>query len=81
MLRLRRRLWKRHAKVEKKLQTACSFHTRCELLQRKWELQRQLFQDYEATNKMEEDEAVLRIKQNPKVSFLSVDQDPKSKLK
>ena len=63
--RLRRKLWRRHAKVERRLSKACSLSTRCELLQKKWELQRQLADDYTASNNMEEDEAVLRIRQNP----------------
>ena len=35
----------------------------------KWKLQRQVSQDYLASSKMEEDEAVLRIRQNPRAFF------------
>ena len=69
MQRMRRKLWKRHSKVENKLKAACTLHTRSRLLQQKWELQRRLMEDYMASNKMEEDEAVLRIKQNPRAFF------------
>ena len=69
MQRMRRKLWKRHSKVENKLKAACTLHTRSQLRQQKWELQRQLSEDYMASNKMEEDEAVLRIKQNPRAFF------------
>ena len=69
MQQMRRKLWKKHSKVEKKLLTACTLQTRSELLRKKWQLQRQLSDDYMASNKMEEDEAVLRIKQNPRAFF------------
>ena len=67
--RMRRKLWKKHSKVERKLKTACTLQTRSRLLQQKWELQRQLSEDYMASSKIEEDEAVLRIKQNPRAFF------------
>ena len=69
MQKMRRKPWKRHSKVDKKLQGACTLQTRSKLLEQKWELQRQLSQDYLASSKMEEDEAVLRIRQNPKAFF------------
>ena len=39
------------------------------LLQDKSDLEQQLSEDYEAVNNMAEDEAVLRIKENPKAFF------------
>ena len=69
MHKMRRKLWKKLSKVEKKLQGACTLHTRSNLLQQKWELQRQLSQDYLASSRIEEDEAVLRIRQNPRAFF------------
>ena len=69
MQKMRRRLWKKHSKVEKKLKGACNLQTRSRLLQQKWQLQRQLSQDYRECNKIEEDEAVLRIRQNPRAFF------------
>ena len=69
MQKLRRRLWKRHSKIERKLKTASTIQTRSDLLQQKWIVQRQLSEDFIASNKIEEDEAVLRIKQNPRAFF------------
>ena len=62
-------LWKRLAKCKVKVKTASSLHQLTKLLQEKSNLEQQLGQDYDAVNKMEEDEAVLKIKDNPKAFF------------
>ena len=44
-------------------------HQKARLLQVKWDIEQELRDDYEAVNNAEEDEAVFRIKQNPKAFF------------
>ena len=44
-------------------------HKKAKLLQQKWDLKKQLAEDYLAVTKSEEDSAVLRIKENPKDFF------------
>ena len=67
--RLRRLLWKKHAKAKKKFQSSTSTGKFSENLQSMWELEQQLSQDYSATSNMEENEAVMRIKSNTKAFF------------
>ena len=69
MHRMRRLLWKKLGKVRKAIKTASSIHKLSVLLQRQWELEAQLSLDYTAVSNKEEDEAVLRIKQNSKAFF------------
>ena len=69
MDRRRRLLWKRLDKVKNRIKSAGSINQLMKLLQDKSELERELKEDYEAVNKMAEDEAVLRIKDNPKAFF------------
>ena len=69
MHRMRRLLWKKHAKARRQFRSASSIHKVSESMQKMWELERQLAADFTATNNIEEDEAALRIKSNPKVFF------------
>ena len=50
-------------------------------LQQVWELEEQLSSDYNASNNKEEDEAVLRIRQNPKAFFSFARSRSKTKSK
>ena len=69
MDRRRRLLWKRLAKTKTRVQNASTIGQVMRLLQDKADLEEELRQDYEAVNNMEEDQAVLRIKDNPKAFF------------
>ena len=69
MHRLRRLLWRKLTKVDSKLKMASTMHKKSKLLAEKWKLERQLAEDYTATNNAEEDEVVLRMKENPKAFF------------
>ena len=69
MHRMRRLVWKRLAKVRRAIKTATSIHKLSSLLQKSWDLESQLSSDYTASNHRNEDEAVLRIKENPKAFF------------
>ena len=77
MDRRRRLLWKRLCKCKLRLKGATFLHQLTKLIQDKSDLEQVLSQDYEAVNKMEEDEAVLRIKQNPKAFCLFAKADRK----
>ena len=66
---MRKLLWRRLAKVDTKLKSASTMQKKANLLQQKWELERQLADDYAAVNNSKEDEAVLRIKENSKAFF------------
>ena len=55
--KLRRKLWKKLSKVEDRLASSCTLQNRSKLLQKKWDLQRQLSEDYLASSRIEEDEA------------------------
>ena len=69
-------------KVKCRLKSATSIHKLTKLLQDKQDLEQQLFDDYSATNTMEEDKAVLNIKSNPKAffSFAKTRQKTRSKI-
>ena len=69
MHRMRRLLWKRHAKASRNFKSSTSIQNVTENLQKMWQLESQLKSDYNATNSMEENEAVLRMKSNPEVFF------------
>ena len=69
MSKMRKLIWKRLAKVRKSILLAPSIPKLTELLQRQWELEAQLSSDYTAIGNREEDEAVMRIKENPKAFF------------
>ena len=69
MHRMRRLLWKRLAKVKKSLKEAKSVQKIADILQQMWELESQLNSEYAAVNDREEDEAIFRIKSNPKSFF------------
>ena len=66
---MRRLLWKRHAKASRNFKSSTSIQNVTENLQKMWQLESQLKSDYNATNSMEENEAVLHMKSNPKVFF------------
>ena len=69
MHRMRRLLWKKHAKAKKQFRDSASISKLSESMQKMWELEGMLSADFTATSKMEEDEAVLRIKSNSKAFF------------
>ena len=69
MNRMRRLLWRRLAKVRKALKTTTSTQKAADLLQKMWQLERELNSDYTATNNSMEDEAVFKIKTNSKYFF------------
>ena len=81
MHRMRRLLWKRLAKVRKSISKAPSINKLTKLLQRQWDIEAQLSSDYTSTNNREEDEAVMRIKQNPKAFFSFARSRQKTKAK
>ena len=64
MHRMRRLLWKKHAKAKKKFQSSTSISKLSQNMLKMWKLESLLNSDYGATNDMEENEAVLRIKSN-----------------
>ena len=69
MDRRRRLLWKRLAKAKNKLKNATTLNQVMKLLQDKVDLENELESDYEAVNNMAEDEAIMRMKENPKAFF------------
>ena len=69
MDRRRRILWRRLAKIRGRIKTASSIHKLTKLLQDKQDLEQQLFDDYSATNILEENKAISNIKSNPKAFF------------
>ena len=69
MDRRRRILWRRLAKIWGRIKTASSIHKLAKLLQDKQDLEQQLFDDYSATNILEENQAISNIKSNPKAFF------------
>ena len=81
MHRMRRLLWKRLSKVRKAVKKSSSISKLSELLQKMWELEAQLSSDYSANNDKEEDEAVLRIRENPKAFFSFARSRQKTKAK
>ena len=70
MHRMRRLLWKRHAKAKQKMRSGKSIQQVSAALHHVWELSRQLAADYLSSNIIQEDQAVLRMKENSK-SFYS----------
>ena len=69
MDRRRRILWRRLSKIRGRLKTAGSIQKLTKLLQDKQDLEQQLYDDYTATNLMEENQAISNIKSNPKAFF------------
>ena len=69
MDRRRRILWRRLTKIRGRIKTASSIHKLTKLLQDKQDLEQQLFDDYSATNILEENQAISNIKSNPKAFF------------
>ena len=67
--RRRKLIWKRLSKVRKEINRCKSSEKTAKLLEKMWSLESQLNEDYTAVNKREEDEAVMRIKSNPKYFF------------
>ena len=70
MDRKRRILWRRLAKIQSRIKTASSIHKLTKLLQDKVDLEQQLYDDYSATNILEENQAISNIKSNP-IAFFS----------
>ena len=62
-------MWKRLYKVKTRIKSATSIHKLTKLLQDKQVLEEQLLQDYSAMNSMEENQAVLNMKSNPKAFY------------
>ena len=81
MHRMRRLLWKRICKTRKAIKKASSISKLSELLQKMWKLEAQLSSDYTAANARDEDEAVLRIRENPKAFFSFARSRQKTKAK
>ena len=69
MHKMRKLLWKRLAKVDNKMKAASTMHKKAKLLQQRWDLERQLADDFLSVNNSKEDDAVLRIKENPKAFY------------
>ena len=80
--RMRKTIWRRHAKVKKEIQGSSSIQKLAKLIQRKNELEEQLSADYAAQNSQEEDQAIFNIKSNPKsfFSFAKSRQKTKSRI-
>ena len=62
-------MWKRLGKTKSKIKKASTINQLMKLFQDKADLEQELASDYEAVNNMAEDEAVMRIKENPKAFF------------
>ena len=62
-------MWKRLSKVKTRIKSATSILKLTKLLQDKQLLEEQLFQDYSATNSLEENQAVLNMRSNPKAFY------------
>ena len=67
--RSRKLLWRKHGKVVKKIERVTSLSKLSMLIQDKWELEKQLKEDYSSCNLQEESKAVLNMKHNPKAFF------------
>ena len=67
--RMRRLLWRRLAKAKRKFQAASSISKTTEYMQKIWDIESQLAADYTASNTIEENEAVMKIKSNSKAFF------------
>ena len=80
--KMRKTIWKRLAKVKKKILGACTIQKLTSLIQKKWELEEQLKSDYSAESAQQEDKAIFNIKSNPKYffSFAKSRQKTKSKI-
>ena len=79
--RRRKLCWRRLAKVKENLKKASSVQKLSKLLQDKSELEQELFDDYTATNRQEEDKAVFNMKTNPKAFFSFSKSRQKTKAK
>ena len=66
---MKKLIWRRLAKVDCKLKSASTMNKKAKLLQQRWDLEKQLVEDYLAVNNAEEDGAFLRIKENAKSFF------------
>ena len=69
MDRRRRIIWRRLAKIRSRIKTASSIHKLTKLHRDKQDLEQQLYDDYSATNILEENQAISNIKLNPKAFF------------
>ena len=66
MDRRRRILWRRLNKIRNKIKSVNSIPKLTKLLQDKQDLDQHLFEDYAATNKQEDDNAMANMKTNSK---------------
>ena len=62
-------MWRRIAKVKEKLKVASSIQRVTQLLSAKSDLEQELLDDYTASNRQEEDNAIFSMKSNPKAFF------------
>ena len=67
--RRRKLMWRRIAKVKEKLKVASSIQRVTQLLSVKSDLEQELLDDYTASNRQEEDNAIFSMKSNPKAFF------------
>ena len=65
----RRILWRKLAKVKGKIKSSSSVQKLAKLLRDRWELERQLADDYTVKNSQEEDKAVFNMKTNSKAFY------------
>ena len=82
MHRMRRLLWRKLAKVSCKLKSASTMHQKAKILQQKWDLEKQISEDFISSNNSQEDDVVFRLKDNPKAffSFARSRQNTKAKV-
>ena len=57
------------SKIQLKIQSSSSLPKLTKQIQDKWDIEQQLKSEYSCINKMEEDQAVLNMKENPKAFF------------
>ena len=69
MHRMRKLLWRKLSKIDQRLKSATTMQKKAKILQQKWALEKQIAEDFTADKNAEEDNAVLRIKENPKAFF------------
>ena len=82
MDRMRSRIWRRIAKLKAKLKTSKTLAQKAKNLQNLWKAEKELFDDYDSINNAQEDQAVMRLKENPKsfYSFARSRQNTKAKV-
>ena len=66
MLRKRKLLWRKLAKIQRTIQHTSSLQKLTRLVQDKWDLEKELKYSYLDTNRKEEDQAICNLRENPK---------------